>query len=180
VRSLRTRASSLALSAALEEVMRRLVAFVAALVLGSPAFGEPPAGAEAELRLREQEWAAAIQRHDSAAAARFLTDSYALVFGVEGQKIGAVPRARWLETLDKSYRVESWHIDDLQATILGDIAVVVMLYTQKATIGGIDRSGQFVITDIWVKQAGEWKVTQRISSRPGAPPPPTMPTSPHK
>jgi ketosteroid isomerase-like protein len=160
--------------------MNRWLPLICLLSLPAPAFSAPPADSEAELRQREQEWNMAIQRHDAATAARFMSDSYALVVGIEAQKIIAVPRANWLETLDKLYRIESWKIDDVRTTVLGDTAVVVLLYTQKATIGGADRSGQFVLTDIWVKQAGQWRVTERVSSRPSAPMPAKPEGSLHK
>lgn len=155
-------------------IRRPTVWFIASLLLCAPVLATPPAAAEAEVRQREQEWNTAIQKHDAAAAAGFLTESYVLAFGIEGQKVLTVPRARWLETLDKVYRVHSWHIDDLHITFIGETAVVLMLLTQSATVAGADRSGQFVITDIWVKEGGQWKVTQRISSRPSLPLPPKL------
>ena len=53
-------------------------------------------------------------------------------------------------------------------------AVVLMLYTQQATVGRTptDRSAQFLITDIWVKRKGAWRVAERHSSRPEQPPTP--------
>ena len=56
--------------------------------------------------------------------------------------------------------------------LYGDVAVVLMLITQNATVGQPprDRSAQFLITDIWVRQKDGWRVTERHSSRPEQPP----------
>lgn len=41
-----------------------------------------------------------------------------------------------------------------------------------ATIGGIDRSGRYFVTDLWRRAAGSahgWQICVRYSSRPGEP-----------
>lgn len=92
---------------------------------------------------------------------------------MQGGPLRVVPRERWLENL-KFYKVHSYSIDDIKVSVYGDVAVVLMLYTQKATVGRTptDRSAQFVLTDIWVKQKNGWRVAQRHSSRPEQPPAP--------
>jgi ketosteroid isomerase-like protein len=57
----------------------------------------------------------------------------------------------------------------MQIHVYGDTAVVLMLYTQKATVRGQDRSGQLVITDIWVNGSKGWRIVERHSSRPEVP-----------
>jgi ketosteroid isomerase-like protein len=113
----------------------------------------------------EKQWATAIQHQDSAQMNHFLADSYFLAIGIQGQPFQIVPREAWLEGL-KHYRTESFSIDDIRVHAYGVTAVVLMLFTQKATVRGHDRSGQFVITDIWFKQNLGWRVTERHSSRP--------------
>ena len=116
----------------------------------------------------EQQWAAAIQRQDAAAMSNFLADDYFLAIGVQGGPLKIVPRAAWLENL-KNYETKSWTVDDQQVHLYGDTAVVLMLFSQQATVGGQDRSAQFVITDIWVKGPQGWRVAERHSSRPEPP-----------
>ena len=50
--------------------------------------------------------------------------------------------------------------------VYGNTSIALLLFTQKATTGGQDRSAQFDITDIWVKAGESWLITERHSSRP--------------
>lgn len=128
-------------------------------------------GAEAdEIRALEQQWNEAIDRRDAAAMERFLAPDYALIIGVRGQPLRVVPRDVWLKTL-ALYDIRSFSIDDFRVSIRGDVAVVTMLFTQDAVVGPErrDRSAQFMITDIWVRYAGGWRVAERHSSRPEQP-----------
>ncbi len=113
----------------------------------------------------EKQWNSAIQRQDSAAMNRFLADGYFLAIGVQGSPLQIFPKATWLETL-RVYKIEPLSFDDMRVHCYGDTAVVFLLYTQKAAVRGQDRSGQLVLTDIWVKQNNEWRVAERHSSRP--------------
>jgi ketosteroid isomerase-like protein len=114
---------------------------------------------------REAEWAAAIKRQDSVAAAQYLADDYVLAIAVEGQPLQLVPRAAWLSAL-KDYQTNSYQVDTRRVQVYGSTAVVFMLFTQQALVRGQDRSGQFAITDIWIQQGGTWRVAERHSSRP--------------
>lgn len=130
---------------------------------------------EQEIMELEKQWNAAIQSQDVARTGQFLADSYFLAVAVEGRPLQTVPRERWLENL-KFYKIHSHSIDDIQVHVYGDTAVALMLYTQKATVGRIpmDRSAQFLITDIWVELKDGWRVAERHSSRPEQPPVPGL------
>ena len=45
----------------------------------------------------------------------------------------------------------------------GDIAVALTEYHQDATVRGSPRSGDFLITDAWIKRDGRWQVVARSS-----------------
>ena len=123
------------------------------------------ANVEQEIIELERQWATAIQKQDSTQMSRFLSESYFLGIGIQGQPLRIVPHEAWLETL-KEYRTESFKVDDIKVHIYGTTAIVLMLFTQTATVRGQDRSGQFMITDIWNKQEKGWRVVERHSSRP--------------
>jgi ketosteroid isomerase-like protein len=127
-----------------------------------------------EITEMEMQWASAIQGQDAAAMQAILADDCVLVVGIQGQPLKVVAREPLLATLP-GYRVESFSIDDIRATRYGDLVVAVVLFTQKATAQGQDRSAQFLLTDIWVKTSAGWRVAERHSSRPELPPAAELP-----
>ena len=132
-----------------------------------------------EITEMEMQWAAAIQGKDLTTMQAILADDCALVVGINGQPLKIVAREPLLATLP-SYHLETFSIDDIRVTAYGDLVVAVMLFSQKATADGQDRSAQFLLTDIWVKTPTGWCVAERHSSRPELPPapPPAAPAGP--
>ena len=120
---------------------------------------------EARISALERQWAVAFQAKDVAALQNLMADGYALIIAVEGKPLQIVPRNAWFERLN-DYEIASISIDHIYVRIYGSMAVVVMLWRQEATLAGNDRSGQLMLTDIWVQQDGEWRIAERHSSRP--------------
>jgi len=117
----------------------------------------------------EKSFASAIKTQDTLQTKIFQADTYFLAYAVQGgMSIQIVPKQSWLALL-KDYVTESFTIDDIQVNVYGNTAIAMMMFTQKATVRGQDRSGQFVITDIWVKADKGWLIAERHSSRPGPP-----------
>ena len=121
---------------------------------------------EQEIIELEKKWNDGIRRQDFALMEQFLADGYFLATSLQGKPLQFAPRKGWLENL-KFYKIQSSSIDEIKVNVYGETAVVLMLYTQKAMVGRTprDRSGQFVITDIWVKQKNGWRVAERHSIR---------------
>ena len=120
---------------------------------------------EKEITELEKQWAAAIQKQDESHMDQFLADNYFLAIAIQEMPIRIIPKAVWLDNL-KFYKTESFNIDDIKVHVYDGVAIVLMIFTQHATVREQDRSGQFLITDIWVKQEKGWRVTERHSSRP--------------
>ena len=114
----------------------------------------------------EKSFASAIKTQDTLQTKKFQADSYFLAYTVQGKPIQIVPKQSWL-TLLKDYVTESFTIDDIKVNVYGNTAIAMLMFTQKATVRGEDRSGQFVLTDIWVKGDKGWLIAERHSSRPG-------------
>lgn len=74
-----------------------------------------------------------------------------------------MPRARWLEVLD-DYVVEAYAVKDQVLDVDGDLAVVLHRDEMSATVLGQDRSGTFIITDVWRRVGGGWKIWRRHST----------------
>ena len=117
--------------------------------------------AERDLLERWRGWQRSIEERDIEAASAYLDDDYALEL-VTPQAV-VVSRAQWLETLP-GYVVSSYSVDERIVDVEGDLAVVLHRATMQATVLGADRSGTFVITDIWWRREGVWRVWRRHST----------------
>jgi len=122
----------------------------------------------------EQSFAAAIKTQDTVQTKKFQMDTYFLAYTVQGMPIQIVPRQAWLTLLKDYYVTESFTIDDIKVNVYDNTAVAMLMFTQKATVRGQDRSGQFVLTDIWYKGNKGWLIAERHSTRPGPPVPAGM------
>jgi ketosteroid isomerase-like protein len=116
----------------------------------------------------DPELAAAIERfdrcireRDQAAAERVLAEDYALVL-VEPTR-AVIPRERWLEVLP-DYVVHEYEVQESIVREHGDLALVLHRDRMRATVLGEDRSGIFVISDLWRRTADGWRVQERHST----------------
>lgn len=124
--------------------------------------------AEQEIIELETIFATAIKDQDEEQTKKLQADSYFLAIGVQGMPLQIIPRDKWLAGL-KHYVTESFSIDDLKVNVYGNTAIAIVMYSQKATVRGQDRSAQFVLTDIWIKEDKGWVIAERHSSRPETP-----------
>lgn len=120
---------------------------------------------EQTIRAREKAWNDAILKHDGAAAERFMSADYFLARTAAGTPLVTVAREQWLVTL-KTYFLKEMHFGEMMVHVYGDVATVVYKYSQTAAPNGpAAPPGDALITDIWVKRDGSWKVAARYSSR---------------
>ncbi|HEY2887913.1 MAG TPA: nuclear transport factor 2 family protein [Candidatus Limnocylindrales bacterium] len=117
--------------------------------------------AEDDLIERWRGWQASIEARDVAAAGGFLADDYALEL-VQPER-SVVPRAAWLALLP-DYVVSGYAIEAQIVEVHGDIGLILHRARQEATVRGADRSDTFVLTDIWRRIDGTWRVWRRHST----------------
>jgi hypothetical protein len=103
----------------------------------------------------------AIEARDNAAADDVLHRDYALCLVVPVSVV--IPRALWLATLP-AYVVHEWTVEEQQVEVSGDVAAVLQRGSQRATVHGQPRDGLFVLTDIWLRENGIWRVWRRHST----------------
>lgn len=127
--------------------------------------------AEAALIDRSESWQRAIELRDIAVAAEFLAADYALVI-VQPARI-VMPRAQWLALLP-DYVFSAYEVMERVVEIDGDLGLMVQRVNMQATVRGADRSGPFVLTDLWRRVDGTWKVWRRHSTPLGAGAMPTV------
>jgi ketosteroid isomerase-like protein len=110
---------------------------------------------------RWRSWSRSIEQRDVEAAAGHLADDYALEL-VQPQRT-VVPREEWLRTLP-DYVVSEYTVEDQIVNVDGDVGVILHRARMKAVVQGTDRSGVFVITDVWRYRDGAWRVWRRHST----------------
>jgi hypothetical protein len=72
-------------------------------------------------------------------------------------------RAVWLEML-ADYVVHEWEVEERIVDLDGDVAAMLQRVRMLATVMGEDRSGIFVLSDLWRRVDGEWRVWRRHST----------------
>jgi ketosteroid isomerase-like protein len=121
---------------------------------------------EQEILELADRWQRAIEQRDRAAAEQVLHPDYALTLVHPSPAV--MPRKRWLEVLE-DYHVHSYAIQERTIDVAGDTAAVLQRVHQQATVLGEDRSGLFVISDVWLREDGRWRVWRRHSTPLEAP-----------
>jgi len=113
--------------------------------------------------LREQmtNFDSCVLNRDAALADAVLDDDYMLMLVAPSPAL--IPRGRWLDVLP-DYIVHSYSVQHLDVHIDGDAAAVLQRVDMQATVLGEDRSGVFVITDIWRRRPDGWRVWRRHST----------------
>lgn len=75
-----------------------------------------------------------------------------------------MPRQVWLDNIP-NYKCSEFRYHEQEVRLYGTTAIMQSRSSQKATFNGNDRSGDFLITDVWVQQPeGTWKVAHRHTS----------------
>jgi ketosteroid isomerase-like protein len=114
-----------------------------------------------DLELAMTEFQRCIAERDVEAAMGVLDADYALVLV---QPVGAVvSKDRWLATLP-DYVVHSYDVQEQIIDVDSDVAAVLHRVQMQATVSGVDRSGVFIVTDIWRRRDGQWRVWKRHST----------------
>ena len=102
-----------------------------------------------------------IETRDVEAAQDVLDDDYALCLVYPSSLV--VTRSQWLGMLP-DYVVHEWLVREQLIHVNGDCGAVLQRGFQRATVSGQGRDGVFVVSDIWRRRDGVWKVWRRHSS----------------
>lgn len=114
-----------------------------------------------DLIRRMEQFQACIETRDADLARQVLDDGYMLV--LVHPRRATMARARWLEVLP-DYIVHEYQVHDQVIDVDGDAAAVLQRAHMSATVLGEDRSGLFVISDLWRRRTGTWRVWRRHST----------------
>ena len=114
-----------------------------------------------EIAERSRGWDRALRERAVDAVQDFLHEDYALVLVHPAKAV--MGREQWLALLP-DYVISSWDIREQVIDVDGDTAAVLQRVDMNASVLGQDRSGTFVITDVWRRVDGRWRVWRRHSS----------------
>lgn len=116
---------------------------------------------DAELQTRMDDFQRCIEQRDAEAAEVVLDDQYALILVHPVRAV--MPRDRWLQVLP-DYVVHDYEVHERVTDVAGDCAGVLQRVSMRATVLGEDRSGTFVISDVWRRRASGWRIWRRHST----------------
>ena len=113
------------------------------------------------LRARSDAWDRAVQARDVVRVQEYVDDEFALVLVMPTP--ATVSRTSWLAMLP-DYVVHAWEAEEQLVQVRGGTGAVLQRVAMRATVLGQDRSGIFVISDVWRHVDGEWRVWRRHST----------------
>jgi hypothetical protein len=104
-----------------------------------------------------------VHDRDVDLAATVLDPDYALMLVVPVPAV--MPRLAWLATLP-DYVVHEYVVDEQTVDVdpVTGSAAVLSRVRMRATVLGADRSGDFVLTDVWLRRPEGWRVWRRHST----------------
>jgi hypothetical protein len=108
----------------------------------------------------------AIQMKNVPALEELLAKDFSFSVFLEGRAPQVMNRSEWMKT-SEHYALTGFEIRHLAARVFGNVAVVRLQPSRKATAGtSLDHSGEFAVVDVWTKDGGAWKLSTRLLSRP--------------
>lgn len=110
----------------------------------------------------ERDWMLAVQKKDQAALDALLAPEFIERRSTDPEH--DVLRADWMQEALSHYKLESFSARETEIRAFLGSAVVSFVQSQKATVSGADRSGEFFIVDLWVVNHGKWQAAARFLS----------------
>ena len=114
-----------------------------------------------DLAVRSDDFDRVVLSRDRELAAEVLAEDYALV--LVHPEPAVVPRSAWIEMLP-DYVVHEWEVQEQKIEVRNDLGTVLQRIRMEATVLGQDRSGPFVVSDLWVPVDDVWRVWRRHST----------------
>ena len=125
---------------------------------------------EQEILELAHEWMEAIGRRDAAMLDKIIADDFVLTgWSADGQ---LTDKKSYLEDCLRPVNVEnaSYRYERLKFRTYGDTVIVNCTFSSRAIVGGKEWGGDFLLTDVWVREDGQWRVVTRHSNPLISPP----------
>ncbi len=117
-----------------------------------------------QLKALENDWMSAWQRKDKVALESILAPDYCFTLSTDPTR--SYTREEWLTQALGGYSCRSFAFDAVSVRILEPYAIVTSRYHQEASVGGVDRSHDFFLVDMWRRTGQNWQVVARHSAWP--------------
>lgn len=110
----------------------------------------------------ENGWMNAWKNKDEKTVREILANDFTLSSSLSTGEL--VTKEQWIAALPV-FNCKSFKFDTIKVRVNGNTAVLNIWYYQEATANGKDWTGNFLMTDIWVKQKNnKWQVIARHAS----------------
>jgi hypothetical protein len=114
-----------------------------------------------DLAGRSDDFQQVVLARDPELAARTLAEDFALVLVHPVPLV--VTRAEWMTTLP-DYVVHVWDVQERIIEVRHNLGTVFQRIHMEATVLGEDRSGLFIVSDLWVVVDDGWRIWRRQST----------------
>jgi len=124
---------------------------------------------QAEILALGERWAEAEQRADTATLDKLAIADFRLVgpFGF------VLDKAQWLDRYRSGALVTNSLVwDEVAVRDFGDTAIAIGRHAQRATYQGRPADGQFRVTQVFVRDGGQWELASLHLSQAAPPGPP--------
>ena len=118
-------------------------------------------GLDTQISDQTDRWQLTIEARDPEGAAQFLSDDYALV--ILQPQPAVVRRDEWLRML-RDYKVTGYSVEERIVETGRGLCTVFQRVDQTAEVKGVERSGIFILVDVWVQDTDAWRVWRRHST----------------
>src|SRR6266536_2935292 len=128
----------------------------------SQAYGQKNNAMEQKFIDLETKWMNAWKNKDEKTAREIVSDDFTLTSSLSSGELAN--KEQWIDKAMHSYDCKNFHFDKLKVRVYNKTAIVNSWYHQDATANGKDWSGDFLLTDVWIKKKSDWQVVARHSS----------------
>ncbi len=115
-------------------------------------------------RALTERWSAAAQARDVPGLETILADDFLFTSSLSSG--GLQSRRQYVDFITNVLRIESFRFSDFRVRRWGSAVVVHSRYHQLGSVLGDSWSAEFLLTDVWIEQGGEWRAVARHSSQP--------------
>ena len=135
---------------------------IQARTAGTNSSATSPNAAVDELRQIENDWLNALKMKNVDRLGDILADGW-----IEMRWDGVTTDKNEVLADLKSPRnsLDSFEMGPIKVRLFGNTAIVTGRDTERSTDHGVDSSGEYVWTDVFVRQAGKWKAVASHSSK---------------